>query len=82
MWSGRVFKVVLLTSRGKHDATPLLLYGKCGWPMCSRAAEGRIVAGCQYGVALHCTAATGFEPLRAEPCGFSIHHPHHSVTLS
>ena len=33
---------------------------------------------------LACNAATarGFEPLRAEPNGFLVHHLNHSVTLS
>ena len=29
-----------------------------------------------------CTTARGFEPLRAEPNGFLVHHLNHSVTLS
>ena len=28
------------------------------------------------------TTARGFEPLRAEPNGFLVHHLNHSVTLS
>ena len=32
--------------------------------------------------ATHCPTARGFEPLRAEPNGFLVHHLSHSVTLS
>ena len=32
--------------------------------------------------AKHKTTARGFEPLRAEPNGFLVHHLNHSVTLS
>ncbi len=31
---------------------------------------------------VECTTARGFEPLRAEPNGFLVHHLNHSVTLS
>ena len=30
----------------------------------------------------HISTAKGFEPLRAEPNGFLVHHLNHSVTLS
>ena len=41
MWSGGVFKVLLLISNGKHDAESLPFHGKRGWPMCSRAVKAR-----------------------------------------
>jgi hypothetical protein len=39
-----VFKVVLLISQGKHDATSLRFHRKKGWSMCSRAVKVLIFA--------------------------------------
>ena len=41
-----------------------------------------INAHMQIHVLLALTTARGFEPLRAEPNGFLVHHLNHSVTLS
>ena len=65
--------------------THLLTYSRlCGVMPCSVARYGTFPKS----TAMHphmCTwiaTARGFEPLRAEPNGFLVHHLNHSVTLS
>ena len=54
--------------------------GRCCSPSGSTLERG---AGCSGGVhERSISTARGFEPLRAEPNGFLVHHLSHSVTLS
>ena len=53
-------------------------------PGCSRAAPMlAVLVSCVVGLRMFAKAtARGFEPLRAEPNGFLVHHINHSVTVS
>ena len=62
-------------------ATPAALWGGV------RLSGGKRAGGARLGQSTSCchtyrSTARGFEPLRAEPNGFRVHHLSHSVTLS